>query len=124
MRKILELLLEKGSFFTSAIEFDSYDGDVDGKEIKKSIQKALKKHTIEIIDYDFEVNNTVLVLSYTRNGKELSMRVNGLFKQYILDNFTHNGISETVYDDFINKVDVKYKIDDSYILAFLEWFHN
>ena len=79
---------------------------------------------VELIEYNLEVNNSMIYLSYSINGNDRNMRVNDLFKEYILENHEHHGINEVNYNDFIAKKDVKYKLSDEYLIQFIEWFHN
>ena len=79
---------------------------------------------VELLSYVFEDKGLTLNVSYSLNEDDRCMRVNKIFKDYIIEKYTHNGISETNYIDFVNKQDAKYEIEDHHIINFLEWYHK
>lgn len=69
-------------------------------------------------------NGTIFHFEYLLDGENREMDVSGIFKSYILEHHKHNGINEVNYEDFIMKADVKYKLEDKYLVQFLQWYHK
>jgi len=80
---------------------------------------------IELINWEPETKGRIIKIDYKINEHFRSMRVcDHQVKNVMLDYFSKDGISQNNVHDFINGVDVKYKIEEYHKLFFIQYFHT